>query len=194
MAIRKNTRRFDPRYFMDEKTDIIKEEVESLLETEEAWVLERSGVTFAEKFVIGGSSSNPKFGSLGQAKTFKSKDAAKSFAAKSDIHVRVTSKKEMQEALTIGGETYTIDEPTPEEEAFKKLRNVMGLIEKAMLYMTGDEEGGTNPVDVIETVRDLVADEEEPLRISAPTEDPWKLKKRLGIGGSVHDRLGGPRK
>ena len=33
MAIRKNTRRFDPRYFMDEKTDIIKEEVD---ETE--WV------------------------------------------------------------------------------------------------------------------------------------------------------------
>ena len=28
MARRKNTRRFDPRYFMDEKTDIIKEEVE----------------------------------------------------------------------------------------------------------------------------------------------------------------------
>ena len=34
--------------------------------------------------------------------------------------------------------------------------------------------------------------EEEPLRISAPG-DPWELKKRLGIGGSVHDRLGGPR-
>ena len=29
MARRKNTRRFDPRYFMDEKTDIIKEEVET---------------------------------------------------------------------------------------------------------------------------------------------------------------------
>ncbi len=28
MARRKNTRRFDPRYFMDEKTDIIKEEIE----------------------------------------------------------------------------------------------------------------------------------------------------------------------
>ena len=36
-------------------------------------------------------------------------------------------------------------------------------------------------------------EEVEPLRLSAPTEDPWKLKKRLGIGGSVHDRLGGPR-
>jgi len=35
--------------------------------------------------------------------------------------------------------------------------------------------------------------EEPALHLSAPTEDPWKLKKRLGIGGSVHDRLGGPR-
>ena len=33
----------------------------------------------------------------------------------------------------------------------------------------------------------------ETLHLSAPTEDPWKLKKRLGLGGSVHDRLGGPR-
>ena len=36
-------------------------------------------------------------------------------------------------------------------------------------------------------------EEGETLHLSAPTEDPWKLKKRLGIGGSVHDRLGGPR-
>jgi len=35
--------------------------------------------------------------------------------------------------------------------------------------------------------------EEEPLRIGTPKEDPWSLKKRLGIGGSVHNRLGGPR-
>ena len=32
MAIRKNKRRFDPRYFMDEKTDIIKEEVQKTVE------------------------------------------------------------------------------------------------------------------------------------------------------------------
>ena len=35
--------------------------------------------------------------------------------------------------------------------------------------------------------------EEDPLEISAPTRSPWDLKRRLGIGGSVHDRLGGPR-
>ena len=30
MARKKNTRRFDPRYFMDEKTDIIKEELNEM--------------------------------------------------------------------------------------------------------------------------------------------------------------------
>ncbi len=35
--------------------------------------------------------------------------------------------------------------------------------------------------------------EGEALHLSTPTEDPWKLKRRLGLGGSVHDRLGGPR-
>ena len=39
----------------------------------------------------------------------------------------------------------------------------------------------------------LEAAEDMTLRLSAPTEDPWKMKARLGIGGSVHDRLGGPR-
>ncbi|HIO73272.1 MAG TPA: hypothetical protein EYN38_09250 [Flavobacteriales bacterium] len=77
---------------------IIKEELENLVEAEEAWVLERSGVTFAEKFVVGGSPQDPKFGSLGQAKTFGSKEAAKSFAAKSDIHVSVKSKESLSEA------------------------------------------------------------------------------------------------
>ena len=77
---------------------IIKEELENLAEAEEAWVLERSGVTFAEKFVVGGSPQDPKFGSLGQAKTFGSKEAAKSFATKSDIHVSVKSKESLSEA------------------------------------------------------------------------------------------------
>ena len=77
---------------------IINEEFKNLVEAEEAWVLERSGVTFAEKFVVGGSPQDPKFGSLGQAKTFGSKEAAKSFAAKSDIHVSVKSKESLKEA------------------------------------------------------------------------------------------------
>ena len=42
-------------------------------------------------------------------------------------------------------------------------------------------------------LKEFYEGEEAPLRVSAPTEDPWKLKKRLGLGGSVHDRLGGPR-
>ena len=34
MAIRKNKKFIDPRYFMDEKTDIVKEEIENPLKTE----------------------------------------------------------------------------------------------------------------------------------------------------------------
>jgi len=72
---------------------IIKEELENLLEAEEAWVLERSGVTFAKKFVIGGSPSNPEFGSLKKARIFKSKKSAESFADKSDIYVSVENRE-----------------------------------------------------------------------------------------------------
>jgi hypothetical protein len=75
---------------------IIKEELESLIEAEEAWVLERSGVTFAKAFVVGGSPNDPKFGSLGKSKTFKSKEAAESFAAKSDIHVSAKNKESLK--------------------------------------------------------------------------------------------------
>jgi len=35
MAIRKNKKFIDPRYFMDEKTDVIKEEVEKVLQEED---------------------------------------------------------------------------------------------------------------------------------------------------------------
>ena len=65
----------------------------SLMEEKETWVLERSGVTFAKAFVIGGSPSNPEFGSLKKATEFKSKTSAKSFANKSDIHVSVKNKE-----------------------------------------------------------------------------------------------------
>ena len=51
------------------------------------------------------------------------------------------------------------------------------------------EEGIAYEADILE----ILDRWEEPLQLSAPTEDPWKLKKRLGLGGSVHDRLGGPR-
>jgi len=51
------------------------------------------------------------------------------------------------------------------------------------------EEGIAYEADILE----ILDRWEEPLHLSAPTEDPWKLKKRLGLGGSVHDRLGGPR-
>ena len=51
MAIRKNKRRFDPRYFMDEKTDIIKEEVEK---TVEGWESESAATRRMAKRFTGG--------------------------------------------------------------------------------------------------------------------------------------------
>jgi hypothetical protein len=79
-------------------------------------------------------------------------------------------KEEIKEALDIGGGTFTMDDPRPEEAAFEKLRKVMGLVEKAMLYMTGDEEGGLNPVEVLDMVRTIVLgslDERE--------NNPWAI-------------------
>ena len=73
---------------------IIKEELENLFEAEEEYVLERSGVTWAEKFITSGKPDDPKFGSLENAKVFKSKAAAKAFADKSDEYVTVENKKE----------------------------------------------------------------------------------------------------
>ena len=73
---------------------IIKEELDNLLEAEEEYVLERSGVSFSEKFVTSGSPEDPKFGSLAKAKVFNSKSAAKAFADNSDIYVTVENKKE----------------------------------------------------------------------------------------------------
>jgi hypothetical protein len=72
--------------------------------------------------------------------------------------LKLIIKEEVEEALKIGGETYAIDAPTPEEKAFKKLRNIMGLVEKALLYMTGDEEGGVNPIEIVEMVRRIVGE------------------------------------
>ena len=73
---------------------IIKEELENLLEAEEEYVLERSGVTFSEKFVTSGPPEDPKFGSLAKAKVFNSKAGARAFADKSDVYVSVQNKKE----------------------------------------------------------------------------------------------------
>ena len=55
-----------------------------------------------------------------------------------------------------------------------------------------DRPAGAEENDTQEHIQN-VESPEKPLHLSAPTEDPWKFKKRLGIGGSVHDRLGGPR-
>jgi len=49
---------------------IIKEELKLVLEGKETYVLERSGATWNEKFVTGGTPYDPEFGSLEKAKTF----------------------------------------------------------------------------------------------------------------------------
>ena len=57
----------------------------------------------------------------------------------------------------------------------------------------GDQSGTLfHVINRLEVALDKLG-ELAPVKLSAPKEDPWKFKKRLGIGGSVHDRLGGPR-
>jgi hypothetical protein len=71
------------------------------------------------------------------------------------------------------------------------LRNRLDIEPEEMLRMLFDMSHGNN--DGSEGDQTDQEGEESPLRIGAPKESPWDLKKRLGIGGSVHDRLGGPR-
>jgi hypothetical protein len=79
---------------------IIKEELKLILEEKETYVLERSGVSFNEKFVTGGKPNDPNFGTLEDAKTFASKDAAEDYAEKVEDdggpHLSVKNKKELE--------------------------------------------------------------------------------------------------
>jgi len=79
---------------------LIKEELNLILEEKERYVLERSGVSFNKKFVTGGKADDPNFGTLEKAKTFACKDAAKVYAKKVDkesgIHVSVENKKGLE--------------------------------------------------------------------------------------------------
>jgi hypothetical protein len=76
MAFRKNKKFIDPRYFMDEKTEIIKEEFENLIEADEAWVLRKSGATDAGSFLqptpaLTQKKGESKWGPKQSARTFK---------------------------------------------------------------------------------------------------------------------------
>ena len=73
---------------------IIREELGNLMEAEGEWVLERSGVSWNEKVVGGGSAADPSFGSLEKAKVFKSRGDAKAFKDGMDLHVSVEDKSE----------------------------------------------------------------------------------------------------
>ena len=52
MSIRKNTRRFDPRYFMDEKTEIIKEEISAVADLVDTPVSEQEFTGFSKEETI----------------------------------------------------------------------------------------------------------------------------------------------
>ena len=52
MSIRKNTRRFDPRYFMDEKTEIIKEEISAVADLVDTPVSEQEFTGFTKEETI----------------------------------------------------------------------------------------------------------------------------------------------
>ena len=100
-----------------------------------------------------------------------------------------------------------MDDPDPGDQAeYEGLIEQIGVSEDFNRLLTLNNRLGIEPEEMLRMLFDMshrVGDEpqqdqadqeeEEPLRIGTPKEGPWKLKKRLGIGGSVHDRLGGPR-
>ncbi|QDP51449.1 MAG: hypothetical protein GOVbin630_147 [Prokaryotic dsDNA virus sp.] len=77
-------------------------------ETTETYVVERSGVGWDEKFVIGGTPDNPIFGPLEKAYEFASEESATSYARNSDIYLSVANKTD-----------YEIQEKEEEEEYTK---------------------------------------------------------------------------
>ena len=135
--IRKNKKFIDPRYFMDEKTELTEARLP-------AW--ERPGYV----------PEDPK-------------EVEAQAIADMDVGIAREFAQDVVE--------YVRREIVPEQAP--ALANMsMGDLLRLAADIAGDEP---------------MAGEEAPLRLSAPKEDPWKFKKRLGIGGSVHDRLGGPR-
>ena len=106
-------------------------------------------------------------------------------------------KEIMKEVLEEGGsaghhegpEGYPMTNREKEEEIAGGSDIVADLQAAVAKWEPQTEEGIAYEADILE----ILDRWEEPLRLSAPTEDPWEFKKRLGLGGSVHDRLGGPR-
>jgi hypothetical protein len=148
MAFRKNTRRFDPRYFMDEK-----------MELTEA----HGGASgpFPERY----GNTHKKY----DTEPTDTKETESQAIADMDVGIAREFAQDVVE--------YVKREIVP-EQAPALAGMSMGDLLRLAADIAGDEP---------------MAGEEAPLHLSAPKEDPWKFKKRLGIGGSVHDRLGGPR-
>ena len=115
---------------------------------------------------------------------------------------RFTEGRERFTGGSIDIEPLSGEEQDASTEAYYELYNILldsalpgdkpsDKLQYALRWIAKFEQGEN--VDPWGEVEPEEEEEEEPLRLSAPTEDPWEFKKRLGIGGSVHDRLGGPR-
>jgi hypothetical protein len=85
--------------------------------------------------------------------------------------------------------------PSASEDSWPAAEDIEDAIQmlNAEVEDNGDQSGTLfHVINRLEVALDKLG-ELAPVKLSAPKEDPWKFKKRLGIGGSVHDRLGGPR-
>ena len=189
MAFRKNKKFIDPRYFMDEKTEVVKEGFttsgpdpsKALSQEQIAAIIKMKGMDWWEK-------AGPH---INGENIFDYLDPAYA----SEI---MSIKEELNEFM---------DDPDPGDQAeyealitqigtsedFNRLltlRNRLDVEHEEMLRRLFDASHGVGD----EPQQDQAdQEEEEPLRIGTPKENPWALKKRLGFDGTVHDRLGGPR-
>ncbi len=103
-------------------------------------------------------------------------------------------KEEMQGLKEVDPPSWETREPGP-AASWPPAEDIEDAIQmlNAEVEDNGDQSGTLfHVINRLEVALDKLG-ELAPLKLSAPKEDPWEFKKRLGIGGSVHDRLGGPR-
>ena len=107
-------------------------------------------------------------------------------------NMKITKQKLKQ---IIKEELEGFEEEPEQDDSWPAAEDIEDAIQmlNAEVEDNGDQSGTLfHVINRLEVALDKLG-ELVPLKLSTPTEDPWKFKKRLGIGGSVHDRLGGPR-
>jgi len=57
----------------------------------------------------------------------------------------------------VGEKPAPVPDEDPEDAAFEKLREAMGLMEQAMLYMYSNGEDGQSPVQIAALVKELLS-------------------------------------